>query len=284
MNRIKPSTGFTLVEMVMVIVITGIIAGMVAVFLKTPVEGYFSTVQRAALTEEADSALRFVARDLQSALPNSIACTGSGLRFLAVRSGGRFREGQTGTGSGTPLPFGEAITSFDMIGASAVSATTDALGNSVSNPLNLVVVGNLGQGVSSCHNDSPPFAANAAAISSISTSSVAIASNSFPAACNLTSALVQDDATTIGANESNNREFGRFYVVDSSPVIYVCDTIAGLTRNTVPLADQSHVSACQMVCDESKARVQMISFNLTLRDRDNEPVNMLRRITIVNRP
>lgn len=32
--------GFTLVEAIVVIVITGVIAGMVAVFIRTPVEGY----------------------------------------------------------------------------------------------------------------------------------------------------------------------------------------------------------------------------------------------------
>lgn len=284
MIRIKPSAGFTLVEMIMVIVITGILAGMVAVFIKTPVEAYFSTVRRAELTEEADSALRFAARDMQSALPNSIACTGSGVTFLSIRSGGRFREAQTNVGTGTPLAFGAATTSFDMIGSGADSATKDARGNSVSGLPSRVVIGNLSSGVATCHSDYSGFVNNAAMLSSLSASSVAIGSNSYPVECNLASPIVQDDPGTAAVNEINNREFGRFYVVDSSPVTYVCNTASGLTRNGMAVVASNHVSACQVACDQTKARVQLITFNLALQDRDNEPVNMLRRVTIVNRP
>lgn len=284
MIKNKPSAGFTLVEMIMVIVITGIIGGMVAVFIKAPVEGYFSTVRRAELTEEADSALRFVARDMQSALPNSIVCTGSGLQFVSIRSGGRFREAQTSTGTGTPLAFGTATTSFDMIGTGATSVAFDARGNGVSGSSSRVVVGNLSSGVTACHSDYSAFVSNAATLSSLGASSVTIGSNPYPAECYMASPTVQDDPGTATINEVNNREFGRFYVVDSSPVAYVCNTASGLTRNGTAVVASNHLSACQVACDSTKARVQLITFNLTLQDRDNEPVNMLRRVTIVNRP
>ena len=39
--------GFTLVEAVIVIVITGIIAAMVAVFVRTPIQGYVDSARRA---------------------------------------------------------------------------------------------------------------------------------------------------------------------------------------------------------------------------------------------
>ena len=283
MNLNKSSAGFTLVEMVMVIVITGIIAGMVAVFIRAPVDAYFNTVRRAALSEEADSALRFVARDMQAALPNSIVCTGSGLQFASIRSGGRFREAKTGGGTGTPLVFGTATTGFDTIGTGADSTTKDARGNNVSGLSSKVVVGNLSSGVPTCHSDYAAFAGNAATLSSLGASSVTIGSNSYPTPCNLATPIVQDDPGTTNS-EINNREFGRFYVVDSSPVTYACDTTNGLTRNGTAVVASSHLSACQVACDYSKARVQLISFNLTLKDRENEPVNMLRRVTIVNRP
>lgn len=294
MIRIKPSAGFTLIEMIMVIVITGIIAGMVAVFLKSPVEGYFSTVRRAALTEEADSALRFVARDLQSALPNSIACTDAGtLQFLMVRSGGRYREAPSSAGTEIPLVFGAPTGSFDMIG-NGTATTTDARGNSAWGSSSRVVVGNLSLGVDGCHSYSlagaPVFDNNATAPSlSASASRVTFngGNSTFPVACNLASPIVQSNSS----QEVNNREFGRFYVVDLSPVIYACNSTDGLTRTSgggtaALLVAPSHVvvDACHFACDNTKGRVQMITLNLRLQDKANEQVNLLRRVTIVNRP
>lgn len=301
MIRIKPSAGFTLVEMIMVIVITGIIAGMVAVFLKSPVEGYFSTVRRAALTEEADSALRFIARDLQSALPNSIACADAGtLQFLTVRSGGRYREAPSTAGTEIPLVFGAPTGSFDMIG-NGTATTTDARGNSAWGSSSRVVVGNLSLGVDGCHSYSlagaPVFDNNATAPSlSASASRVTFNDGSslstFPVACNLASAIVQSNSSQeVNNREVNNREFGRFYVVDSSPVSYACNSTAGLTRTSgggtpALLVAPSHVvpAGCHFACDNTKGRVQMITLNLSLQDKANEQVNLLRRVTIVNRP
>src|SRR3546814_14445188 len=50
--------GFTLIEMVIVIVITCIIAAGVAEFIRAPVTGYVDIVSRAELTDEADTAGR----------------------------------------------------------------------------------------------------------------------------------------------------------------------------------------------------------------------------------
>ncbi|TAN77825.1 MAG: type II secretion system protein, partial [Gallionella sp.] len=63
--------------MVMVIVITGIIGSMVAVFIKAPVQQYFDVARRADMTDTADTALRRITRDLRLALPNSVRVTGA---------------------------------------------------------------------------------------------------------------------------------------------------------------------------------------------------------------
>jgi MSHA biogenesis protein MshO len=290
MTRKKSSTGFTLIEMILVIVITGIIAGVVAVFLRTPVESYFSTVRRAKLTEEADSALRFVARDLQAALPNSIACTGSGgLTFLSILSGGRYREDTSSSGApGTPLQFGSpTMSTFDMIGT-GTSVTKDANGIDVSGSKSMVVVGNLSSGVPTCNSSYSAFADNAAMLAGISGSSMKISSFvggvGYPLECNLASAAVPDSPV----HEVNNREFGRLYVVNSAPVKYLCDTTNGLTKNGILIVHKDHLNACKVACDSTKARVQLVTFNLTLMDQDNagnkELVTLLRRVTVVNTP
>lgn len=101
----------------MVIVIIGVIGGMVAVFMKGPIDAYFDSGRRAALTDVADTVVRRIARDLQGALPNSIRTSATGtncLEFVPTKTGGRYRA--TGTGS---LDFAAGSSSFNMLGDNA---------------------------------------------------------------------------------------------------------------------------------------------------------------------
>jgi len=110
---------FTLVEAIVVIVLTGILAGAVAVFLVVPVTGYLDVARRAELTDIADTALRRIARDLRPTLPNSIRVTAgnTAIEFIPVKTAGRYREALTNAGSGNPLDFSDpSDTSFDVIG------------------------------------------------------------------------------------------------------------------------------------------------------------------------
>ena len=97
----------------MVIVITGILASTVAIFIQKPVQGFFDTARRAALVDVADTASRRMSRDLREALPNSVRVTaGTALEFLHLRSAGRYRE----QGPGDSLDFTANDTSFDVLG------------------------------------------------------------------------------------------------------------------------------------------------------------------------
>jgi len=115
--------GFTLIEMIMVIVITGIIAGMVAVFIKSPVTSYVDMARRAELSDIADTAARRMARDLRLALPNSVRNPGNGsdqcIEFMPTKSGGRYRASQTSALTGDILDFSASDTSFDMLGVNS---------------------------------------------------------------------------------------------------------------------------------------------------------------------
>ncbi|MCX7896700.1 MAG: type II secretion system GspH family protein [Rhodocyclaceae bacterium] len=85
---------FTLVEMVVVIAITGIIAAVVAVFLRAPAEGYAASSRRAWMTDVADTALRRIARDVRAALPNSLRPYGTtqAIEMLVTSTGGRYNQ------------------------------------------------------------------------------------------------------------------------------------------------------------------------------------------------
>ncbi len=130
---IKPggTRGFTLVEMVVVIVITGIIGGMVAVFMRAPVQGYVDSARRAEMTDIADTALRRISRDLRLALPNSVRITVSGgntyLEFIPTTGGGRYRDSTNAAGVGDILDFSIADPSFEVLGAMPPVAAGDQI-------------------------------------------------------------------------------------------------------------------------------------------------------------
>lgn len=114
----KFQSGFTLVELIMVIVIMGVIGGMVSVFMKSPIDAYFASARRAALTDVADTTVRRIARDLRKALPNSIGTSGDKkcIEFIPTKTGGRYRAEEIVAGDNTSLVFGVADTTFNIFG------------------------------------------------------------------------------------------------------------------------------------------------------------------------
>jgi MSHA biogenesis protein MshO len=127
----KQLRGFTLVEMIMVIVITGIIAGMVAVFIATPVKGYVDTVRRAGLTDTADLALKRMALEIRTAVPNSLIASTNEIEFIPARTGGRYcTDAEACPTTNGDLDFGASDAggnSFDVLGPSLEVVANDWL-------------------------------------------------------------------------------------------------------------------------------------------------------------
>ncbi len=149
MMKRQSQRGFTLVEMIMVIVITGIIGGIVAVFLRAPIQQYTDVARRADMTDIADTALRRLTRDLRLALPNSVRVNTSGagastvyyLDFLATSGGGRYRA----AGTGTTYCAAVAPTNFDALVFTVADTCFEILGPQIQFQANdQVVIYNLG--------------------------------------------------------------------------------------------------------------------------------------------
>ncbi len=109
--------GFTLVELVMVIVITGAIAASVVVFLKPAIDSYFDTRRRADLTDIADTALRRVAKDIRGAVPNSVRSVSSTcFQLVPTIAGGRYRTApDTVNGGSEFVDTSVATGAFDVL-------------------------------------------------------------------------------------------------------------------------------------------------------------------------
>lgn len=131
-------SGFTLIELIMVIVVIGVIGSAVAVFMKSPIDAYVDSARRAGLTDVADTATRRIARDVRKALPNSLRpqSTTNCIEFIPTITGGRYRADDTADGLSFDAP---PDTRFNMLGDNNALPIDQRIGSG-----DFVVVYNLG--------------------------------------------------------------------------------------------------------------------------------------------
>jgi len=91
MSLIKRS-GFTLIELVMVIVLLGIVAGILGPMIVQSVKAFTDTELRTELTSKGQLALERLARTARQAVPNTLRTinSGQGIEFVRSRAGGRY--------------------------------------------------------------------------------------------------------------------------------------------------------------------------------------------------
>jgi len=113
----KTNAGFTLIELIIVIVLVGFLATMTTDIITLPVKSYLDLERRTRLVDNAEMALRRMQRDIRRALPNSLRITNAGttLELLHTTDGGRYRTKLAADGSGDILKFNSADTSFDVL-------------------------------------------------------------------------------------------------------------------------------------------------------------------------
>ncbi len=115
--------GFTLIELIMVIVILGVIGGMVAVFMRGPIDAYFASARRAGLTDVADTTVRRMGRDIRKARPNRVRTpTNQCIEFIPTKTGGRYRAEGAGN-----LDFTAADGAFNELGSNAARPAAERI-------------------------------------------------------------------------------------------------------------------------------------------------------------
>jgi len=135
MRRTARAHGFTLVELIIVLVIAAVIATSLAVFLKPAIDAYVGSRVRADLSDQADTALRRIVRDVRRAVPNSVRVPNAQcVEVVPTTTGGRYRmaaDSVNDVGCSTcsaPLDVSQPTTVFDVL---TPMSTTPVVGDFV---------------------------------------------------------------------------------------------------------------------------------------------------------
>lgn len=255
--------GFTLVEAVIVIVITGILAAIVAVFIVKPVAGFFDTARRAALVDAADTAFRRISRDLRQALPNSMRVSGgTALEFLHVRSAGRYREQGAGN-----LDFTTTDTSFAVLGPAVNVQAGDQ-----------VVVFNLGVPGADAYEGTSTSRRPAAAPFGPALATVTVSSATpFPFASPARRFQVVDTPVSYICTGNQLRRYWGYAILNAQPV-----PPAG--GSNALIADKIAAGGCNFVYSAGLSqREALVTLQLNLTD-DGETVSLLHQVHVNNAP
>ena len=282
--RASSHRGFTLIEMVVTIAVGAVVVAFMAMFIVMPMNAYTAQTRRAGLVDASDSALRFMARDIRSALPNSVRVASSGtvtaLELLATADGARYQDNG---------PVSNPALALDFTTASGAFATTVPF-------TQLTLPFSSNAYFLSIYNVGVP-GANAYQMTNVIT----------PAGTTITvSAGAASNQNLVTLNPPFQFAYGspekRVYLV-SGPVSYLCDTSAGtLTRYSgYPIASTQPTSAATLSGAASAlvaANVASCSFTysagtaqrnalatLSLQiAQSGESVQLLNEVQVVNAP
>jgi MSHA biogenesis protein MshO len=285
--------GFTLVELVITIAVGSVVVAFMAMFIVTPMTIYTSQTRRAMLVDAADSALRFIGRDLRAALPNSVRVNASGsvtaLELLATFDGARYQD--SGPLSNPALALD--LTALDGAFATTVPFTQLPLPLPWSSSAYFLSIYNLGVPGADAYQTQ---AANVPNVITQANTTITISAG----------ATANQNLVTLSSpfQFAYGSPGQRVYLV-SGPVSYLCDTgAATLTRYsgyTIASAQPtsaavlnatgassalvaSNVTGCQFVFNAGTARRNGLA-TLTLQiTQSGESVQLLHQVEVVNAP
>ena len=264
--------GFTLIEAIVVIVITGIIAGSISVFMIGPVKGYFDTARRAEMSDIADTALRRMARDIQAALPNSVRVSGSTvMEFVPMTAAGRYRSEKGVAVADDPLDFSAASDgSFDVLGPIVTLASGDS-----------IVIFNMGQSGADVY-DGTSRRAVAAPVGAVSKVTFTPGGTQFPYASPGSRFQVVSTAVTYACDGVGNLwRYSGYAIQNPQPTsIATLNSLAGVTKALIA----SNVTACSMIYTSGVLERNGLAYIKLAITEQGETVTLLHQVNVVNTP
>jgi len=290
-------SGFSLIELVIVIILTGILAGVLFTMIRGPLQAYLQVERRVVLVDIVETALQRMTREIRLALPYSVRVDSPGglqaVEFLRTLDGGRYRNS-----GANRLKFNQSSGTFDVFNslvnfASIVTATgATPYQECVNSQAECLVVYNIGQPTSVAAATTIGYSANAylgassaykgniAAITAASANSISFSNNNL--------------AWTFGMQSPQHR----FSIVDT-PVSFICNGSEIYRYSDYAIAESQtaspggstnllidHVSSCQFNYDKpTLTRFGLLSINIQVSDpASGESVSLLQQIHMTNVP
>lgn len=271
----KNIDGFTLIEIIVVILVISILAGVIFSVIRGPLQAFIDVEKRARLVDIADTALQRMTREIRLALPNSIRVTGgTTVEFLRTLDGGRYRTATDGASvvCGSPtdaiLDLSLAGDCFEVMGTLANFALIDTTGNCIDSSSDCLAIYNTGQLNANAYSDD-----NLADITGVTVNSITFSgAPPFPF--------------------QSPRQ--RFFIVDT-PVSFVCNggqinrfdnySIGGAVGAGNLLIDQ--VTACNFSYNAGSAtRAGLVTLSITVEDTSlaGASVTLLQQVHVDNQP
>lgn len=275
--NINNKSGFTLIELIIVILLIGILSGVIFTILRGPMQAFVDVEKRTRLVDIADTALQRMTREIRLALPNSIRVTGgTTVEFLRTLDGGRYRAKPGGAGPavcGGPvsqdrLKFSSTADCFEVMGSLNNFALIDISGTCLASTSDCLIIYNTGQtGADAYAGD------NVADITGATANSITFANAPpFP--------------------YKSPRQ--RFFIVDT-PVSFVCSggeinryddyPVGGVVGAGDLLINQ--VTACNFSYNAGSAtRAGLVTLSITIQDTSltGASVTLLQQVHVDNQP
>jgi MSHA biogenesis protein MshO len=260
--------GFTLIELIMVIVIVGILSTMTTRIITLPVKSYIDLERRTTLVDSAEITLRRIQRDIRRALPNSIRITGGNkLEFLHTTGGGRYRAKLASDGTGDILDFTSSDNSFDVLG----SLSTVPDGELVIYNLDSASTGNAYDG------------GNRASINNMATVDKIVLNSAklFPFSSPQQRFFIVDTPITYSCTNGELRRYDNS--IDAS--YSISSSAPNLTNLSYRIQAKANTLSCSFSYDAGTAtRGGLVTLEITLTDEAGESAQLIHQVHVDNAP